>query len=86
VYWQLEPNVLSDVQIVHFHGPKPGVGVEIIAQCDFEAYYDLPDEYKSFVQHAICCDSGKTANSIIGLYQDWSHNSLDNTGTKEIQL
>ena len=72
VYWQLEPNRLEDVQNVHFHGPKPGVGVEAMAHCDAEALEDLPHPlFKSFVKHAICCDSGKTANSIIDSYNRW---------------
>jgi len=36
VYWHIiDPVMLAkDIVIIHFHGPKPGVGVEEIATCD----------------------------------------------------
>lgn len=76
VYWQLEPNAFEDIKIVHFHGPKPGAGVEVIAECNVEAYELVPESYKMFIQHAICCDSGTAANSVLSIYKCLNHTSF----------
>lgn len=71
IYWKLDPSILSDIKIVHFHGPKPGAGVKEMADCDIDSLEAMPERYRDFFQASICCDDGKTANSILQLYQAW---------------
>jgi len=48
VYWKLEPSSFSDLKIVHFHGPKPGIGVGSLALCDTNMT-GVPAPYRYFV-------------------------------------
>ena len=72
-YWGLEPSAFSQVKILHFHGPKLGVGLEVIAKCNLTAISLLPKDYREpyrdHLQQGICCDRGRTAEwSIEAIY------------------
>jgi hypothetical protein len=74
VYWKLEPSTLQDIKIVHFHGPKPGSGVEEMARCDVSynnVANSIPAAYHFLLEEAICCDHGHTAATILQLYHAW---------------
>lgn len=76
VYWRLDPSTMNDIKIVHFHGAKPGSGVEEMAQCSAVTHDDMisdniPSTYRVFLQEAICCDHGRTAATILELYHAW---------------
>jgi hypothetical protein len=62
-YWGLEPSAFSQVKILHFHGPKLGSGLEIMAKCNVTAISFLPDNeaYNNHLRQGICCDRGRTA-------------------------
>ena len=60
-YWGLEPSAFSQVKILHFHGPKLGRGLEVIAKCNLTAISLLPPAYKYHLLQGICCDRGRTA-------------------------
>jgi hypothetical protein len=60
-YWGLEPSAFSQVKILHFHGPKLGRGLEVIAKCNLTAMSLLPPAYTNHLNHGICCDRGRTA-------------------------
>jgi hypothetical protein len=89
IYWQLEEenNDLSDIRIVHFHGPKPNDGMEHAAGCDIESIFKptsdsnssspLLDGYQIFVASSICCDHGKTSHRILQLYEKWKPTEID---------
>ena len=65
LYWGLEPTDFSQAKIVHFHGPKLGIGLEEVAQCIVPALSKLPDHikgpYRYLIHQGICCDHGRTA-------------------------
>ena len=68
-YWGLEPSAFSQVKILHFHGPKLGRGLEVIAKCNLTAISLLPKAYRPHLQQGICCDRGRTAEwSIEAIY------------------
>jgi len=69
ICWNLHPSHLADLKIVHFHGPKPGSGVEDMAQCNLDAMEQTPERYHEMYKQSVCCDHGKTANTILHLYQ-----------------
>jgi hypothetical protein len=75
VYWRLDPSTMHDIKIVHFHGAKPGSGVEEMAQCvthDILSYNThIPSTYRVFLQEAVCCDHGRTAATVLQLYHSW---------------
>jgi len=71
ICWNLHPSHLADLKIVHFHGPKPGSGVEDMAQCNLDAMEQTPERYHEMYKQSVCCDHGKTANTILHLYQSW---------------
>jgi hypothetical protein len=64
-YWGLEPSAFSQVKIIHFHGPKLGVGLEAIAKCNLTAISllrkDIAKAYTNHLHQGICCDRGRTA-------------------------
>lgn len=60
VYWKVEPSSFEQVKVVHLHGPKPGRGLEAIAECDPTMEY--PGAYDWYVRQGICCDEGRTAS------------------------
>jgi len=66
VYWKLEPSSFDQVQIIHFHGPKPGKGLEEMASCNITGLELVlhPSVYKAYeiiLNQGICCDRGRTA-------------------------
>mmetsp|Transcript_25527 Transcript_25527/g.39243 ORF Transcript_25527/g.39243 Transcript_25527/m.39243 type:complete len:444 (-) Transcript_25527:314-1645(-) len=66
VYWRLEPFDLSQVKIVHFHGPKPGRGLEYMAKCNWTGIVhnmspNIQKAYNNHLNQGICCDYGRTA-------------------------
>jgi hypothetical protein len=72
VYWVAEPiDILEQVYLVHFHGPKPQNGVEEIRHCDINGTKELHEAYQPLVRHAMCCDLGRTANAVLEMYQTW---------------
>lgn len=73
VYWRLEPSKLEDIKIVHFHGAKPGSGVEDMANCvmDMTNMDTIPLSYRFLLQEAVCCDHGRTAATILQMYRAW---------------
>mmetsp|Transcript_3802 Transcript_3802/g.5817 ORF Transcript_3802/g.5817 Transcript_3802/m.5817 type:complete len:435 (+) Transcript_3802:62-1366(+) len=62
-YWKLEPSNFDQVKIIHFHGPKPGRGLEEIASCNITGVELLPvyKAYENLLNQGICCDRGRTA-------------------------
>jgi hypothetical protein len=64
-YWGLEPSAFSQVKIIHFHGPKLGRGLEVIAKCNLTAMSllskDVAKAYTPHLHQGICCDRGRTA-------------------------
>jgi hypothetical protein len=64
-YWGLEPSAFSQVKILHFHGPKLGRGLEVIAKCNLTAISllrkDIAKAYVPYLHQGICCDKGRTA-------------------------
>jgi hypothetical protein len=64
-YWGLEPSAFSQVKILHFHGPKLGRGLEVIAKCNLNAISllrkDIAKAYMPHLRQGICCDRGRTA-------------------------
>ena len=63
------PSAFSQVKILHFHGPKLGRGLEVIAKCNLTAISLLPEAYRDHLQQGICCDRGRTAEwSIEAIY------------------
>merc|ERR1711862_357012 len=59
VYWKLEPSSFSQIKIVHFHGPKPGRGLEGMAKCNLTAVSAKVigrADYGPFLHQGICCD------------------------------
>lgn len=72
LYWELGNDMkLSDIRISHFHGPKSMSGIEEIGSCAINRTESLFDDYKFLVKHAICCDQGRTANTLLPLYRKW---------------
>jgi len=75
VYWDLGRNsdqvhqVLSEIRIVHFHGPKPDDGLKEIATCDTHAAVD--STLVGELAEGICCDQGKMAALILRLNEKW---------------
>ena len=66
-YWQLYPNHVDDVKILHFHGPKPGKALEEIGECtarDNHALLEVTSlyaDYEPLLLQGICCDQGRSA-------------------------
>ena len=63
-YWGLEPSSLSEVKILHFHGPKLGRGLDEMSTCDVDAIFNLPKQflpYEPIIRQGVCCDQGRTA-------------------------
>lgn len=98
VYWRFgeeQGNISDRVFLVHFHGPKPGVGVDEMARCDADraprkddgdgkngsdnttSIDILPEPYHILVQHAICCDQGRTARLVVNMYRRWKAMAVD---------
>jgi hypothetical protein len=91
---------LSNIKIIHPHGLKNGgQGIEEIANCNMmlpEEKEDgnatssnniIPQVYRSYIQHGICCDSGtsKTAYTIWQAYtKQWRVDAIGWTGMKII--
>lgn len=75
VYWKLEPNQLEDLRIVHFHGPKPGVGLEEVAGGK-EDLSLLPPDYHSLVLNACCCDREQTAKAVLEMYKSYREKTM----------
>jgi len=73
VYWNLNNVYFENIFLVHFHGPKPGQdsGVDEMASCDIERIQYTPKPYQPFIQHAICCDKGRTAAAMLYMYRTW---------------
>lgn len=65
-YWRLEPFDFSQVKVVHFHGPKPGKGLEDMSKCNWTGIFhnmppNLQNAYGPHLHQGICCDYGRTA-------------------------
>ena len=68
-YWGLEPSPFSQVKVIHMHGPKPGKGLEIMAERNITIFDVKGDvnldnylpHYKGHITQGICCDLGRTA-------------------------
>lgn len=61
-YWGIEPTNFSQIKIVHFHGPKPGIGLEEISTCNASALSTFHTKaYIPHIEQGICCDQGRTA-------------------------
>ena len=65
-YWRLEPFDFFQVKIIHFHGPKPGRGLEDMSKCNWTGIFHnmLPNirrAYGPLLHQGICCDYGRTA-------------------------
>lgn len=73
-YWRLEPSSFSQVQIVHFHGPKVGRGLEEMSVCDVEGMSKSPDY---ITKQGACCDSGRTAAWSIKAEEYWRARAED---------
>jgi hypothetical protein len=80
VYWDIGAEALdiqetlSQIRIVHFHGPKIRDGVDEMARCDMEGVLDpnaVREPYKEYVAQGICCDRGRTAWLMLRLYEQW---------------
>jgi len=71
-YWRLEPSDFSQVKIIHFHGPKPGIGLEEISVCNVTAIFPSFRiwQYTSHMMQGVCCDRGRMA--------EWSINAINN--------
>ncbi|KAG7343018.1 hypothetical protein IV203_020963 [Nitzschia inconspicua] len=70
-YWKLEPRSHESIKVLHFHGPKPGKGLEEMAMCQIDMDRVIPG-YRRHISHAICCDQGKTANWAVNLFNQFS--------------
>jgi len=64
VYWGNSPGV----KLVHFHGPKPGKGLDCFAKHikEWKDICDMPDVYRRLLKLAIAADGGEFAKSVIG--------------------
>jgi lipopolysaccharide biosynthesis glycosyltransferase len=70
-YWNVEPSHHESIKVLHFHGPKPGKGLEEMAMCQTDMNAIRPG-YRRHVSHAICCDQGKTANWALRLLDEFA--------------
>lgn len=59
-YWHVPPGSFARVHIVHLHGPKPGKGLEAMANRDLTHLHDYPKPYHHLLKQGICCDDGRT--------------------------
>uniref|UniRef100_A0A7S2YF33 Nucleotide-diphospho-sugar transferase domain-containing protein n=1 Tax=Entomoneis paludosa TaxID=265537 RepID=A0A7S2YF33_9STRA len=63
-YWPLASQVpVSQIKIFHFHGPKPGRGLETLAHCE-----PATSPYQHFILWASCCDHAKMGNYALQLF------------------
>jgi hypothetical protein len=60
-YWKLEPGQHDAIKVLHFHGPKPGKGLEEMGSCSIDLFETIRPGYRRHFSHAVCCDQGKTA-------------------------
>lgn len=69
IYWKLEPYSLSDLFVIHFHGPKVKQGAENMARCDLDLSTTTPSPYTGMIERGICCNLGTTASAVLKLFR-----------------
>ncbi|CAB9504725.1 O-methyltransferase [Seminavis robusta] len=74
-YWDLEEQEESswtDIKIVHFHGPKPGLGLWDMATCASPTNWTFREDFvKAYMPHlqaGVCCNQGKVAHYAQQIY------------------
>ena len=77
-YWKM-PDQTTDsfkmVKVLHFHGPKPGNGLEHISTCNVDQLGNIPEAYHTHILQGVCCDQGKTATWAVDLFQHYGASS-----------